>query len=153
MRRRITTVVEETVSAGNQMDVVPGRNTQLPMLSGTCPSENTPTQVMPVVTCEQSSNQGTVGPFPEQLTSSALTAPSGDDPGVLVSVRKKGRYEGHDRVDQYLLLQVSGHVRSDTVELLAAHLGVSEEQYVDTRTAMTTQPSNPRAQVMKVSVF
>ena len=64
-----------------------------------------------------------------------------------VSVRKKGRYEAHDKVDQYLLLQVCRHVQTDSLELLAEYLGVSEEQYVDTR---TTQPANLRAQIMKV---
>ena len=64
-----------------------------------------------------------------------------------VSVRKKGRYEAHDKVDQYLLLQICRHVQTDTLELLAEYLGVSEEQYVDTR---TTQPANLRAQIMKV---
>ena len=64
-----------------------------------------------------------------------------------VSVRKKGRYEAHDKVDQYLLLQVSRHVQEDTLELLAAHLGVLEEQYVDAR---TTEPVNPRVQALKV---
>ena len=64
-----------------------------------------------------------------------------------VSVRKKGRYEAHDKVDQYLLLQVCRHVQTDTLELLAEYLGVPQEQYVDTR---ATQPANPRAQIMKV---
>ena len=64
-----------------------------------------------------------------------------------VSVRKKGRYEAHDKVDQYLLLQFCRHVQTDSLELLAEYLGVSEEQYVDTR---ATQPANVRAQIMKV---
>ena len=64
-----------------------------------------------------------------------------------VSVRKKGRYEAYDKVDQYLLLQVCRHVQTDTLELLAEYLGVPQEQYVDTR---ATQPANPRAQIMKV---
>ena len=158
VRRRITTVLEESVSTGHQMDVTPGCNTHLPMFSGTVPSQNTPTQVMPVMTCEQPSHQAAIGAFAAQPFNSASRTSSGDEPSVCaepvpsmesVSVRKKGRYEAHDKVDQYLLLQVSRHVQADMVELLAEHLGVSEEQYVDTRTSRT-QPANPRAQGLKV---
>ena len=66
-----------------------------------------------------------------------------------MSVHKKGRYEAHDKIDQYLLLQICRHVQTDTLELLAEYLGVPQEQYVDTR---TTQPTNLRAQIMKVCV-
>ena len=87
---------------------------------------------------------------------SSSTTPSSGEPAACaekvlnvesVSVRKKGTYEAHDKVDQYLLLQVCRHVQTDTLELLAEYLGVSQEQYVDTR---TTQPATPRAQILKV---
>ena len=102
-------------------------NAHLPMLDGTVLSQNTPTHAM--VTCEQSSHKADTGPFPPQSSISTSTVPSGDEPEVSaerissmesVSVRKKGRYEAHDKVDQYLLLQVSRHVQVDMVELLAA---------------------------------
>ena len=114
---------------------------------------------MPVLTSEQPQYLTATDSLTEQPSISYSTTTSGGESAASagkdlnmesVSVRKKGRYEAHDKVDQYLLLQVSRHVRADTLELLAAHLGVSEEQYIDTR---TNQPANPRAQVMKVCIL
>ena len=187
-------------------------NTQSEMHFGTASRENAPKQLsmssaVPMVTCEQPSNQATANRFtgPSKLStivpsneqsidqmaipdgmsnmphwipettceqfqypadsksfieqpSSSSSASASDQPPVSAgrvpsmesaSVRKKGRYEAHDRVDRYLLLQVSRHVQTDTIDLLAAYLGISEEQYVDTRTTRT-QPTNPRAQAWKV---
>ena len=112
----------------------------------------------PGTSFEQPQNPAASELFTEQPTVPFLTTPSDYQPTVsagrvpsmdLVCVRKKGKYQAHDKVDRYLLLQVSRHVQTDMVELLAAYLGVSEEQYVDTRTTRT-QPANPKAQVMKV---
>ena len=159
MRRRITTVLEETISARNHVESEFQGNAQSAIHSGTAPYENTRTELndaMLVVTPEQPPNLTATDPVTEQPSSSSPTVPSGGEPAAsvardlnveLVSVRKKGRYEAHDKVDQYLLLQVCRHVQTDTLELLAEYLGVSQEQYVDTR---TTQPANTRAQVMKV---
>ena len=127
--------------------------------------------VVPMVTSKEPSHQAAAHPFTEISRSSTIeqpqypaasksssTNPSDDQTAVplgrvpsmeSVGVRKKGRYEAHDRVDQYLLLQVSRHVQADTVELLAEYLGVSEEQYVDSRSTRT-QPANNRAQAFKV---
>ena len=110
-------------------------------------------------TCEQSQHPCISRSFTEQFPNSSSTNNSNDQrpvpdaraPGVeSVSVRKKGRYEAHDRVDQYLFLQVSRHVQADMVELLAEYLGVSEDQYVDTRRTRT-QPVSPSTQAMKVN--
>lgn len=126
------------------------------MHSGTAPDDNTPTKLnarctTPVVTSEQPQYLTAVDPITEQPpSSSAGSEPAVSDakvPSISVSVRKKGRYEAHDKVDRYLLLQVCRHVRADSLELLAEYLGVSEEQYVDTR----TQTANLTAQVMNVS--
>ena len=154
MRRRITTVLEETISTRNQVESEFQGNTQSTIHTGTAPYENTQTELnnaMPVVTPEQPPNLTATDPVTEQPSSSSPTAASaGRDLNMeSVSVRKKGRYEAHDKMDQYLLLQVCRHVQTDTLELLAEYLGVSEEQYVDNR---TTQPANPRAQIMKVCI-
>ena len=129
------------------------------MRFGTAPYDNTTRELkdtMPVVTPEQPQYLTATDSPIEQPSSSFSTTPSGGQPAVSsgrflksesVSVRKKGRYEAHDKVDQYLLLQVCRHVQTETLELLAEYLGVSQEQYVDTR---TNQPANLRAQVMKV---
>ena len=160
MRRRITTVPEETISTGNQVESGFGGGTSSAMHIGTAPYENTPTQLntqcaMPAETFEQPQNL-TRDSVTEQPSSSPSTTPSGGELAApagrdlnveSVSVRKKGRYEADDKVDQYLLLQVCRHVQTDTLEVLAEYLGVSEEQYVNTR---TNQPANPRAQIMKV---
>ena len=135
-------------------------NSQSALAIERAPNENTPAELdtqyaMPVVTPEQSPNLTATDPFNEQPSSSCSITPSGGEPVgrdphmESVSVRKKGRYEAHDKVDQYLLLQVCRHVQTDTLELLAEYLGIPQEQYVDTR---TTQPTNPRAQVMKVCI-
>ena len=136
-------------------------NTQSTIHTGTAPYENTPTpsntkSAMPVVPPEQPTYLTATDPVTVQPSSSSSTTPSGGELAApagrdlnmqSVSVRKKGRYEAHDKIDQYLLLQVCRHVQTDTLELLAEYLGISQEQYVDTR---TNQPVNPRAQVMKV---
>ena len=164
MRRRITTVLEETISTRNQVESEFQGNTQSTIHTGTAPYENTPTpsntkSAMPVVvTSKQPAYLTATDPVAEQPSSSSsttpsggeLTSPAGRDLSIgSVSVRKKGRYEAHDKVDQYLLLQVCRHVQTDTLELLAEYLGISPEQYVDTR---TNQPANPRAQIMKVCI-
>ena len=134
-------------------------NTQSAIYTGTTPYKNTPTELnnaMLVVTPEQPPNLTATDPVTEQPLSSSPTVPPAGEPAASaardlnvesVSVRKKGRYEAHDKVDQYLLLQICIHVQTDTLDLLAEYLGVSQEQYVDTR---TNQPVNPRAQIMKV---
>ena len=159
MRRRITTVLEETIRTRNQVESGFHGNTQSAIHTGTAPYENTPTELkdtMPVVTPEQPPNLTATDPVTEQPSSPSPTVPCAGEPAASaardlnmesVSVRKKGRYEANDTVDQYLLLQVCRHVQTDTLELLAEYLGVSQEQYVDTR---TNQPVNPRAQIMKV---
>ena len=115
-------------------------------------------RAMPERTCEQSQYPAASKSFTEQPPISSSATTSDDQPTdsarkvssmESVSVRKKGIYEAHDKVDQYLLLQVSRHVQADTLELLAAHLGVSEECYVDTRTT-GMQHINPRVQAWKV---
>ena len=141
-----------------------GYNTQSKIHTGTAPDENTPTpsntnSAMPVVTSEQPVYLTATDPVAEQPSSSSSSTPSGGELAApagrdlnmgSVSVRKKGRYEAHDKVDQYLLLQVCRHVHTDTLDLLAEYLGISQEQYVETR---TNQPVNPRAQVMKVCTY
>ena len=160
VRRRVTTILEETISNGIQMRRGFGGNIQSAMPTETTPRENTTSlntqHAMPGETYEQPSHQPATCPITEQSSSSSSN-PSGDEPAVSaepvssmepVSVRKKGRYEVHDRVDQYLLLQVSKHVQTDTLELLAAHLGVSEEQYINIRNG----PANPRVQALQVNM-
>ena len=47
----------------------------------------------------------------------------------MASVRKKGRYEGHDLADEYLLNQVAKHVNYLKLCSFAKDLGVSQTEY------------------------
>ena len=113
---------------------------------------------IPEITYEQPQYPAASKSFTEQPSNLSSTSTSDDQPPVPagrvrsvepVSVRKKGRYEAQDKVDQYLLLQVCRHIQVDNIDLLVAYLGMSEEQYADIRTTRT-QPANPRAQAWKV---
>ena len=79
-RRKITTVVEETVCNENPMNRDQGYNSR----SGTTLNERASTQLgalscaMPVVACEQPAHQAITGPFIEQPSSSSSTVPSGE---------------------------------------------------------------------------
>ena len=165
VRNIITTILKQTTSNGTGSQTESGfeGNNQSAKHTGTAQCENTTTPQCAIlgVTSEQLSHQTITDLVTEQSTSSSSPTSSDDEPPVSagrvptmesVSVRKKGRYEAHDKVDQYLLLQVSRHVQPDMIGLLAEYLGVSEEQYVDIRTTRT-QPSNPRAQAWKVNTL
>ena len=79
-RRKITTVLEETVCNENPMNRDQGYNTR----SGTSLNEHASTQLgalphaMSVVACEQPTYQTVTDPFPEQPSSSSSTTPSSE---------------------------------------------------------------------------
>ena len=48
---------------------------------------------------------------------------------MMASVRKKGRYEAHDLLDEFLLNQVAKHVDYSKLLSFAKDLGVSQTEY------------------------
>ena len=67
----------------------------------------------------------------------------------MASVRKKGRYEGHDLLDQFLLYQVVPSVNILKLRSFASCLGVSQTEY-DRITAPNTYTQDE--QIHKVSM-
>ena len=47
----------------------------------------------------------------------------------MASVRKKGKYEADDRVDEYLVNQVAKHVQYNKLCRLSRDLGISSTEY------------------------
>ena len=66
----------------------------------------------------------------------------------MASVRKKGRYEGHDLLDEFLLNQVAKHVNYLKLCSFAKDLGVTQNEY-DRITAPDTFTQD--VQIHKVS--
>ena len=48
---------------------------------------------------------------------------------IMASVRKKGRYDAHDLLDEFLLNQVAKHVRYLHLSTFARDLGIRQEEY------------------------
>ena len=68
----------------------------------------------------------------------------------MASVRKKGRYEAHDLLDEFLLNQVAKHVNYTQLCFFAKDLGVTQTDY-DRITALDTL--TPAERVNKVSTL
>ena len=68
----------------------------------------------------------------------------------MASVRKKGRYELYDLLDEFLLNQVAKHVNYSKLCSFAIDLGVSQTEY-NKITAPNTNTPNER--IHKVSIL
>ena len=68
----------------------------------------------------------------------------------MASVRKKGRYEAHDLLDEFLLNQVAKYVRYLQLNTFARDLGIKQEEY-DRITAPNTFTQD--RQILEVSNF
>ena len=66
-----------------------------------------------------------------------------------VTVRKKGKYEGGDKVDEFILNQVAKHVIYGQLGSLSRDLGISDTEYGKI-TAPNVFPQNE--QIYKVSL-
>ena len=68
----------------------------------------------------------------------------------MASVRKKGRYEAHDLLDEFLLNQVAKYVKYLQLNTFARDLGIRQEDY-DRITAPNTFTQD--RQILEVSTF
>ena len=58
----------------------------------------------------------------------------------MASVRKKGRYEAHDLLDEFLLNQVAKHVNYSKLLSFAKDLGISHTEYTKITAPDTNTP-------------
>ena len=65
----------------------------------------------------------------------------------MASVRKKGLYEGDDRVEEFLLNQVAKFVHYEKLGLLGKNLRIKEEEL---ETIMARNDLNPSEKIQKV---